>query len=41
MLQWVRVYTLMHKKQVHGISTKYLQSRGLKLPDWLSLHTHA
>ena len=26
----------MHKKQVHGISTKYLQSRGLKLPDWLN-----
>ena len=35
MRHWVRVYTLTHKKQVHGISTKYLQSRGLKLPDWL------
>ena len=36
MCQWVRVYTLMHEKQVHGISTKYLQSRGIKLPEWLS-----
>ena len=36
MHQWVRVYTLMHKKQVHGTSTKYIQSRGLKLPDWLN-----
>ena len=26
----------MHKKQVHGMSTKYLQSKGLKLPDWLN-----
>ena len=25
-----------HKKQVHGISTKYLQSRGIKLLEWLS-----
>ena len=36
MHQWVRVYTLTHKKQVHGTSTKYLQSRRLKLPDWLN-----
>ena len=36
MHQWVRVYTLTHKKQVYGISTKYLQSRGIKLPEWLS-----
>ena len=36
MCQCIRVYTLTHKKQVHGTSTKYLQSRGLKLPDWLN-----
>ena len=36
MRQWIPVYTLTHKKLVHCTAVRYLQSKGLKLPTWLS-----